>query len=75
VSFEVRKHRCNKWCHGEGDDRKARELQDGRQKIGPEKFDAFMAKYSWLDQAKYVLTLGISCNNYEPSRVGDASKV
>jgi hypothetical protein len=22
--------------------------------MGPEKFDAFMAKYSWLDQGKYV---------------------
>lgn len=33
---------------------KAKEVQDYRQKIGPEKFDAFMAKYSWLDSGKYV---------------------
>ena len=25
-----------------------------RQKIGPEKFDAFQAKYSWMDTGKYV---------------------
>ena len=30
------------------------EYQEYRQKMGPEKFDAFMAKYSWLDQGKYV---------------------
>jgi dienelactone hydrolase len=33
---------------------KAKEVQDYRQKVGPEKFDAFVAKYSWLDQGKYV---------------------
>ena len=33
---------------------KFKEIQDYRQKIGPEKFDAFEAKYSWLDQGKYV---------------------
>jgi dienelactone hydrolase len=33
---------------------KAKEIQDYRQKVGPEKFDAFVAKYSWLDQGKYV---------------------
>jgi len=33
---------------------KAKEIQDYRQKVGPEKFDAFIAKYSWLDQGKYV---------------------
>lgn len=35
-------------------DLKTKELQDYRQKIGPEKFDAFIAKYSWTDQGKYV---------------------
>src|SRR5579863_5581065 len=30
-------------------DMKSREYQDFRQKVGPEKFDAFAAKYSWLD--------------------------
>jgi dienelactone hydrolase len=33
---------------------KTKEVQDYRQKVGPEKFDAFVAKYSWLDQGKYV---------------------
>ena len=30
------------------------EYQTYRQKIGPEKLDAFVAKYSWTDQGKYV---------------------
>lgn len=33
---------------------KTPEYQEYRQKVGPEKFDAFVAKYSWLDQGKYV---------------------
>ncbi|MEP6743773.1 MAG: hypothetical protein ABJB61_14845 [bacterium] len=33
---------------------KTTEYQAFRQKIGAEKFDAFMAKYSWTDQGKYV---------------------
>jgi cephalosporin-C deacetylase-like acetyl esterase len=33
---------------------KSKDVRDYRQKVGPEKFDAFMAKYSWLDQGKYV---------------------
>jgi dienelactone hydrolase len=33
---------------------KFKEVQDYRQKVGPEKFDTFVAKYSWLDQGKYV---------------------
>jgi len=33
---------------------KSKEVQDYRQKVGPEKFDAFMTKYAWLDQGKYV---------------------
>jgi cephalosporin-C deacetylase-like acetyl esterase len=35
-------------------DLKTKELQDYRQKIGPDKFDAFIAKYYWTDQGKYV---------------------
>jgi pimeloyl-ACP methyl ester carboxylesterase len=35
-------------------DLKSTEYQDYRQKVGPEKFDAFVAKYSWLDAGKYV---------------------
>jgi cephalosporin-C deacetylase-like acetyl esterase len=33
---------------------KSKEMQDYRQKVGPEKLDAFFAKYAWLDQGKYV---------------------
>lgn len=35
-------------------DVKSKEFQDFRRRIGPEKFDAFMEKYAWLDQGKYV---------------------
>lgn len=35
-------------------DMKSKEFEDFRQKIGPEKMAAFVAKYSWLDQGKYV---------------------
>jgi dienelactone hydrolase len=35
-------------------DLKAPEYQQYRQKVGAEKFDAFITKYSWLDPGKYV---------------------
>ena len=35
-------------------DKKTKPFQQYREKIGPEKVDAFMAKYSWLDAGKYV---------------------
>jgi cephalosporin-C deacetylase-like acetyl esterase len=35
-------------------DMKTPAYQAFREKVGPEKFDAFIAKYSWLDQGKYV---------------------
>jgi dienelactone hydrolase len=31
-----------------------KEFQEFRQRVGPEKLDAFVAKYSYLDQGKYV---------------------
>ncbi len=31
-----------------------KEFQEFRQRVGPEKLDAFIAKYSYLDQGKYV---------------------
>jgi dienelactone hydrolase len=34
--------------------RKTPEYQQYRQEVGPEKFDAYMEKYSWTDQGKYV---------------------
>jgi len=33
---------------------RTKEYQDYRQKVGPEKFDAHAARYSWLDTEKYV---------------------
>ena len=35
-------------------DSKSKEWQDVRQQVGPAKFDAFVAKYSWLDEGKYI---------------------
>jgi dienelactone hydrolase len=35
-------------------DLKSEEFQQYRQKIGAEKFDAFAAKYAWLDPGKFV---------------------
>jgi len=35
-------------------DMKSKEVQEYRQKSGPEKFDAFQAKYAWLDPGKFV---------------------
>jgi hypothetical protein len=35
-------------------DEKSKEFQQFRQSVGPEKFDAFQAKYSWLDAGKFT---------------------
>lgn len=35
-------------------DLKSEDYKQYRQKVGPEKFDAFVAKYSWADPGKYV---------------------
>jgi dienelactone hydrolase len=35
-------------------DSKTEEYKQYRQKTGPEKFDAFVAKYAWLDPGKFV---------------------
>jgi dienelactone hydrolase len=35
-------------------DSKAEEYKQYRQKVGPEKFDAFVVKYAWLDPGKFV---------------------
>jgi dienelactone hydrolase len=35
-------------------DRKSEEFQKFRQSVGPEKFDAFQARYSWLDAGKFT---------------------
>ena len=33
---------------------RSKEYQNYRQKVGPEKFDAYTAKYNWTDEGKYV---------------------
>jgi len=35
-------------------DMKSKEFQEFRKRVGPEKLDALVAKYAWLDQGKYV---------------------
>jgi dienelactone hydrolase len=35
-------------------DSKAEEYKQYRQRVGPEKFDTFVAKYAWLDPGKFV---------------------
>jgi hypothetical protein len=35
-------------------DKKTKSLQEYRQKVGPEQFDTFAAKYSWMDGGKYI---------------------
>lgn len=35
-------------------DMKSKQFQAFRQRIGPEKVDAFFAKYAWLDQGRYI---------------------
>jgi dienelactone hydrolase len=37
-----------------GVENKTKFLQDYRQKVGPDKFDAFAAKFSWADGGKYI---------------------
>jgi dienelactone hydrolase len=35
-------------------DMKSKEAQEFRQQIGVEKYDSFIAKYSWLDEGRYI---------------------
>ncbi len=35
-------------------DKTTKEFQEYRQKVGPEKLDAFMIKFAWMDAGKYV---------------------
>ncbi len=35
-------------------DMKSKEFQEFRKQVGPEKMDAYRAKYAWLDQGKYI---------------------
>jgi len=61
-------------------DLKTKELQDYRQKVGPEKFDAFIAKYAWTDAGKYVSQAApafvlIQFANQEPYLTPDRAKL
>jgi cephalosporin-C deacetylase-like acetyl esterase len=35
-------------------DLRSKEVQEFRKQIGPEKFDAFVAKFSWIDQGRFI---------------------
>jgi dienelactone hydrolase len=56
-----------------------KEFQNYRQKVGPEKFDAFTAKYPWMDAGKYVsraapATVFLQYASEEPFLNGDLAK-
>ncbi len=60
-------------------DRKTRNFREYRAKVGPEKFDAFAAKYSWMDAGKYVshaapAAMFLQYANDEPFLNGDLAK-
>jgi len=48
-------------------DKKTKSFQEYRQKIGPDKFDTFAAKYFWMDGGKYVLSR-CTCGNVSTVR-------
>lgn len=60
-------------------DKKTKSFQEYRQKVGQEKFDAFAAKYSWMDGGKYVshatpATVFLQYANDEPFLNADMAK-
>lgn len=60
-------------------DKKMKSFQEYRQKVGPDKFDAFAAKYSWMDGGKYVshatpATVFLQYANDEPFLNADMAK-
>ena len=62
-----------------GIDRKTQAFQDYRQKVGPDKFDAFAAEYSWMDGANYVshaapAAMFLQYASNEPFLNGDLAK-
>ncbi|HEU5131174.1 MAG TPA: hypothetical protein VFT26_03685 [Pyrinomonadaceae bacterium] len=65
-------------------DKKTGAWEGFRQQVGPEKFDAFVAKHSYLDQGKYVshaapafvfLQYAIHEDNMKPERAREYEKV
>jgi dienelactone hydrolase len=60
-------------------DRKTKMYQEYREKVGPEKLDAFEKKYAWLDAGKYVAhsapaTMFLQFATDEPFLNGDLAK-
>lgn len=60
-------------------DRSTKMFQEYRQQVGPEKFDAFSAKYAWMDAGKYVshaapAAVFLQYANDEPFLNGDIAK-
>jgi dienelactone hydrolase len=56
-----------------------KEFQNYRQKVGPEKFDAFTARYAWMDAGKYVsraapAAVFLQYASQEPFLNGDLAK-
>jgi dienelactone hydrolase len=56
-----------------------KEFQNYRQKVGPEKFDAFTARYAWMDAGKYVshaapAAMFLQYASEEPFLNGDLAK-
>src|ERR1700694_1656770 len=56
-----------------------KEFQNYRQKVGPEKFDAFTARYAWMDAGKYVsraapAAMFLQYASEEPFLNGDIAK-
>ena len=56
-----------------------KEFQNYRQKVGPEKFDAFTARYGWMDAGKYVsraapAAMFLQYASEEPFLNGDIAK-
>ena len=60
-------------------DRSTKMFQEYRQKVGPEKFDTFSAKYAWMDAGRYVsraapAAVFLQYANDEPFLNGDIAK-
>ena len=60
-------------------DKTTKSFQDYRQKTGPEKFDAFLAKFAWVDAGKYVsraapASMFLQFATDEPFLTGDMAK-
>ncbi len=60
-------------------DRSTKMFQEYRQKVGAEKFDAFAAKYAWMDAGKYVshaapAAVFLQYANDEPFLNGEVAK-